>query len=90
MNYVNTHTDLVYGSKSPGTQNLDPLQLGLFEDAQLSLVGGRPAGREGLHQLTKHKPDTFSPFIPFDNSLRAKINQKKKHKTDSAAPPENP
>ena len=42
---------LVNGAERAGAQDLDSLQLRLFEDAQLSLVGCGPAGRQRLHQL---------------------------------------
>lgn len=48
-----TRTHLVDCAKSARTQNLHSLQLRLLQDPQLSLVRGRPAGSQGLHQLTK-------------------------------------
>lgn len=48
-------THLVDRSESPRSQDLDPLQLRLLQDPQLSLVGGRSARRQGLHQLAKQK-----------------------------------
>lgn len=48
-----TQTHLIDCSKSTRTQNLHFLQLRLLQDPQLSLVRGRPAGGQGLHQLTK-------------------------------------
>lgn len=63
--HAHTHTDLVDRSESPGTQNLDTLQLRLFQDPQLSLVGGRAARGQGLHQLptqqTKHVKASSGP-----------------------------
>lgn len=48
-----TQTHLVDCPKSARTQNLHSLQLRLLQNSQLSLVRGRPAGGQGLHQLTK-------------------------------------
>lgn len=60
---ADAHTDLVDCSKSPRTQNLDPLQFRLFQDPQLSLVGGRSTGGQGLHQLTKHTTHIQTTYL---------------------------
>lgn len=49
--HADAAADLVHRSEGSWTENLDPLQLRLLQDAQLSLVGGRPTGGQGLHQL---------------------------------------
>ncbi len=46
---------LVNGAEGPGSQDLHPFQLGLFQNAQLGLVRGRTTGRQRLHQLRHTK-----------------------------------
>lgn len=52
---------LINGPKGPCSQNLHPFQLSLLQNAQLGLVRGRTAGRQGLHQLNRAKQRSETP-----------------------------
>ena len=46
---------LVYGAERPGPEHSDLLELRLFKDAHLGLVGQRAAGSQRLHKLLTHR-----------------------------------
>lgn len=48
---------LVNGTERPSTQHFQLLQLRLFQDAHLSLIGWRPAGGQRFHQLFEGEHD---------------------------------
>lgn len=80
---ADTNTDLVDGSKSSRTKNLDPLQLRLFQDAQLSLVWCRSTGSQGLNQLRKHTFRHINPSITEASSEAANYSTKRAFLADA-------